>query len=74
MPMVVLERIGCSISQGMVQIRTSRSSERIRPISSAWKVGDRLRSQGKALAPAVIDADPQGVVDEVQIDLEVRAS
>jgi hypothetical protein len=34
------------------------------------EVGDRLRLQGKGLAPAVVDADPQAVLDKVEIDLE----
>jgi hypothetical protein len=28
------------------------------------KVGNRLRLQGKGLVPAVIDADPQAVLDQ----------
>jgi len=34
---VILKPDRCSISQGMVQVRTSRPSERIRLINSVWK-------------------------------------
>jgi hypothetical protein len=34
------------------------------------EVGDRSRLQGETLARAIVDADPQAMLDKIEIDLE----
>src|SRR5215813_3605438 len=50
----------------MIQIRTSRPSGRIRPIRSVWRSATD-RGPKQALAPAVIDADLQAMLDKIEI-------
>jgi hypothetical protein len=74
MPMVGLEadRMLDFTGQGPdPHIETERAHS---PHQLGMEIGDRPRLQGKGFLPAVIDADPQAMLDKVEIDLKgVRA-